>query len=376
MTTTTQGWCVAALGLLVASTSACNRNDPKTSHAQAQSPQTGDASLHSALRVSPVTARALHSHLELVGSVAYDPDHIALVGPLVSGRVAVLHAESGTLVQKDQLLAEIESPEAGQAMAQFITSSAREHAATAQLARERELTRKRISSARDLEVAEAQEIEVRAERRAAEELLVALGLDPTARKMAQRGKVPLRSPIDGLVVNRFVTLGQAVNRGTDAFFVANLSRLWVELEIYEKDLNHVFVGQEVELRTENMPGQTFAAKVAFLEPTVDLKTRTTNMRLEVDNSQKLLRPGQFVNAHIGASNNEGNVPVLSVERSAVQQLDGRDVVFVKTNEGYKPRAVTLGAPGDQFIEVIHGLAAGEMVVYEGAFLLKAQQTLR
>lgn len=344
--------------------------------AQQAAPPARSADALGAIRTAKATVRTLQARLELVGSVAYDPDHVATVGPLVAGRLAELMAKSGTAVRRGQLLAELESPEAGQAMAQYITAVAREHAACAQLAREQELARKHISSARDLEVAEATGTQARAERHAAEELLQALGLDPQARQSARRGRVPLRSPIDGVVVQRFVTLGQAVERGTDAFFVADLSRLWIELEIYERDLGRVFVGQSVELRTESLPGQTFAAKVAFVEPTVDAKTRTTNMRLELDNTEGQLRPGQFVTARLGDVDGKAERRVLTIERTALQTMGGRDVVFVQSGEVFAARPVSVGLADDQYVEISSGLMANESVAVEGAFLLKAKQTLR
>lgn len=330
------------------------------------------------VRAHPVVKQALALHLSLVGSVAYNPDRVALVGPLVAGRVATLAAKNGTTVARGQLLAEIESPEAGQAMAQYITAGARSRAARAQLGREQELAQRHISSVRDLEVADAQAAQAQAELGAAEELLQALGLEAAGAQNRHRGRVPLRSPIDGIVVARYVKLGQAVERSTDAFLVADLSSLWVELEIFERDLERVHVGQTVELRTESLPGQVFAATVAFVEPTVDFKTRTTNLRLELDNAAHLLHPGQFVTAHVGdsATENRGRAGVLAVERAAVQTLNGEPVVFVAERGGYVARKVGLGLRDERWVEVTSGLTEGEQVVVEGAFLLKAQQTLR
>lgn len=330
------------------------------------------------VRAHPVAKQELALHLSLVGSVAYNPDRVALVGPLVAGRVATLAAKNGTTVARGQLLAEIESPEAGQAMAQFITAGARSRAAKAQLGREQELAQRHISSLRDLEVADAQAAQAQAELGAAEELLQALGLEAAGVQKRRRGRVPLRSPIDGIVVARYVKLGQAVERSTDAFLVADLSSLWVELEIFERDLERVHVGQTVELRTESLPGQVFAATVAFVEPTVDFKTRTTNLRLELDNAAHLLHPGQFVTAHVGdnAAEDRGRAGVLAVERAAVQTLNGGPVVFVAEHGAYVARKVGLGLRDERWVEVTSGLTEGEQVVVEGAFLLKAQQTLR
>ena len=358
-----------------------NGHDVVTTKAQehnASGPPGPAGATLSRVRTHPVARQSLALQLALVGSVAYNPDRVALVGPLVAGRVATLSAKNGSTVTRGELLAEIESPEAGQAMAQFITAGARSRAAKAQLARERELAQKRISSVRDLEVAEAQAAQVQAELGAAEELLQALGLEAVGAKATHRGRVPLRSPIDGVVVARYVKLGQAVERGTDAFLVADLSSLWVELEIFERDLERVEVGQQVELRTESLPGRTFAAKVAFVEPTVDAKTRTTNLRLELDNPERLLHPGQFVTAHVGndAADARGHLAVLAVDRAAVQTLSGEPIVFVRRGQDYVARKVTLGVRDGRWVEVTSGLTEGEEVAVEGAFLLKAQRTLR
>lgn len=384
--------CAPLLGALLAITpAACHDkhaphagdgNGASAASTQAQehnatTPGTAGATL-SRVRTYPVARQSLALQLALVGSVAYNPDRVALVGPLVAGRVATLSAKNGSTVTRGELLAEIESPEAGQAMAQFITAGARSRAAKAQLARERELAQKRISSVRDLEVAEAQAAQVQAELGAAEELLQALGLEAVGAKATHRGRVPLRSPIDGVVVARYVKLGQAVERGTDAFLVADLSSLWVELEIFERDLERVEVGQQVELRTESLPGRTFAAKVAFVEPTVDAKTRTTNLRLELDNPERLLHPGQFVTAHVGndAADARGHLAVLAVDRAAVQTLSGEPIVFVRRGQDFAARKVTLGVRDGRWVEVTSGLTEGEEVAVEGAFLLKAQRTLR
>lgn len=331
----------------------------------------------SAVHVKAVGHHGLSAQLELVGSVVYDPDHVALVGPLVSGRIASLAAKSSTKVRRGQLLAEVESPEAGQAQAQWITTRARLRAAQAQLARERELAQKHISSARDLELAEAQAAQEKAENDAAQERLQAFGLSADANAPhILGGRVPLRSPIDGIVVTRYVSLGQAVERATDAFLVADLSRLWVQLEIYEKDLERVHVGQHVELRTESLPGQVLPAKVAFIEPVVDLKTRTANIRLEFVNAEAALRPGQFVTARITQNSGDTERMVLAIERSALQTLGNKQIVYVQTPTGFVARPISVGLHDATFIEVTAGLDEGEMVVVEGAFLIKANQAQR
>lgn len=355
---------------------ACSGTDaivPPTGESGA--PKAASRRPYAAIKTQPAGKRVLSAQPELTGEVAYDPDHMAIVGPLVSGRIATVMVTTGTPVKKRQVLAELESPEAGQAMAQYITATARSRAAEAQLVREQDLSKQHISSARNREVAEAQAAEAHAAAKAAQQMLQALGIDAELARQGNSGRVSLRSPIDGIVVKRSIALGQAVERGTDAFVVANLSHLWVELEIFEKDLERVQIGQSVELRTDSLPGRVLPAKVAFIEPFVNANTRTANVRLMFINEENLLRPGQFVTAHMGAQMGPQR-QVLAVPRSALETLDGRDVVFVPDHDTFIAKPVSVGSRDERFAEILAGLQEGEAVVVEGAFLLKANTLLR
>jgi len=318
----------------------------------------------------------LASDVEIVGSVTFHPDHHAVVGPLVPGRVAKLRAAPGDAVKAGQVLAEIESAEVGDAEAEYIAAAARSDASEANARRERELAQQRISSARDREVAEAEATATRAQRRAAEERLRALGfreadIQALQKGRATGGRLPLRTPIDGTVVTRSVTLGQAVERATDAFEIIELSRLWVNLDLYEKDLARVQPGQRVKVRTESFP-EVLDARVEYIHPLIDPMTRTAAVRLEVDNSARRLRPGQFVTARILGEPSLAAVETLAVPRKAVLSIEGKPVVFVRTDSGFERRLVELGPSGGELVAVRQGLSEGEQVATDGAFLLKSE----
>ncbi len=335
-----------------------------------------------ALAKNPITtAKATKSRLAadvlVVGSVSFDQNHYALVGPLVDGRIAKLRANVGDRVRAGQVLAEIESAEVGQAQATFLTARARGGAAEANLARERELTAQHISSVREREVAEAQAISDRAEIKAATERLRAFGLgEPEIRALAAGsatgGRVPLKAPIAGTVVERLVTLGQAVQRADDAFKIVNLDHLWVMLDLYEKDLRRVHVGQKVHLRSEARPGERFDAIVAYINPIVDEKTRTSPVRVEFDNVQGKLSPGQFVSARLIGDPTHAPTEALAIPRQAVQTVDGKSLVFLKTQEGFVKRLIEIGVSGGELVEVRSGLAEGDEVATDGAFALKSE----
>jgi cobalt-zinc-cadmium efflux system membrane fusion protein len=324
-----------------------------------------------------VEKRQLSSDVQVVGSVSHDQDHYAIVGPLVDGRVTRLNAGVGDVVRAGQVLAEIESADVGQAQATYLAAKARGTAAEANLARERDLTAQKISSVREREVAEAQALQERAELKAATERLRAFGLGDREIKALDGGaptggRVPLKAPIGGTVVERLVTLGQAVQKADDAFKVMNLDRLWVLLDLYEKDLRRVHVGQKVELRSEARPGEVFEAVLAYINPVIDEKTRTAHVRIVIDNRARKLSPGQFVTARLVGDAQHATVEAIAVPRKAVQTIEGRSVVFVREGERFARRVIELGFSGGELIEIKSGLREGEEIATDGAFLLKSE----
>lgn len=315
--------------------------------------------------------------VELVGSVGFAADHFAQVGPLIAGRLVSLKRGVGDKVKAGEVLAELESADVGQAQAAYLTARAASAAAQTNLRRERELAERQVSSARERELAEAQSATEHANLVAATQRLRTLGLRPEdireIERSANPGRVPLLTPIAGTVLKREVTLGQAVQPATDAFSVADLSRLWVLLDLFEKDLPYVHVGQRATLRTEVYPGKTFPAHVALVGHVIDEKTRTAPVRIEFDNERELFRPGQFVTATLHGDPSRAINEVMAVPRSAVLTIEGKPLLFVATDDGgFSRRPVELGVSGGGLIEVKTGIAAGERVAVDGSFLLKSE----
>ena len=380
---------IAVWSTVVLTTLACGREksgDAKPGPEAAKAPAASatptsvslreEAAARNPVATEPVRKTRLASDVEIVGSVTFHPNHHAVVGPLLPGRIVRLRVNPGDTVKAGQVLAEIESAEVGAAEAEYIAAAARANAAEVNAKRERDLAQQRISSARDREVAEAEATATRAQRQAAEERLRAMGLGRAEMEALQRGqasggRLPLRAPIAGTVVTRSVTLGQAVERATDAFEIIELSVLWVNLDLYEKDLARVQPGQQVQVRAESFP-EALDAHVEYIHPVIDPPTRTAAVRLEVDNSAGKLRPGQFVTARILGDPKLASAEALAVPRKSVLTLDGRPVVFVRTDGGFERRTVELGPSGGELIAVRQGLVEGEVVATDGAFLLKSE----
>jgi membrane fusion protein, heavy metal efflux system len=335
------------------------------------------AAADAALKTVKVEKTFLAGDIQVVGSVAPAEDHFAVVGPSVSGRVVRIHVGVGDAVRKGQVMAEVASVEAGQARGEYIAAKASLGAAEANAVREKELAEKQISSNREREVAAAQAVSPRAKMRAALAHLRAIGFDAReVHAIEQEGAegtlIPLRAPIDGTVISRTATLGQSVERSTDVFTVANLTRLWVLLDIYERDLGRVRAGQRVNLRTEAAAGEVFAARVAYVDPVIDEKTRTAHVRVEFDNPQGKFRLNQLVTARIIGDGDHAGPPVLTVPNAAVQRVEGTPIVFVRKSDGFERRAVEPGMTGGDLVEVRSGLREGEEVAMAGAFLLKSE----
>lgn len=328
------------------------------------------------VRTVPVMSARLAGDIQVVGNVSYDADHFAIVGPLVAGRMTRLKVGVGGQVRRGQIMAEIESADVGEARGAFIAAKARLEAADANLRRERELAEKRISSAREREVAEAHWASEGAAMRAAQEKLRAIGLtDADIQAIdvtAVGGRVAMRAPIDGTVIERRVTLGEAVERAADAFKIADLSHVWILLDLYEKDLSRVHVGQSVLAKTEAYPGEVFRGRVAYVAPVIDEATRTAKVRVEIKNERRRLHIGQLVNAQLVGDSGLMTSPVLTVQRGAIQRVDGKAIVFVKVAGGYERRPVDTGVSGGDLVEIRAGLREGEQIATDGAFLLKSE----
>ena len=177
----------------------------------------------------------------------------------------------------------------------------------------------------------------------------------------------LRTLIDGVVIEKHLTLGEAVDRDEAAFVVADLSTVWVELSLYQKDFARVRPGLGVRVRAV-AGGGAADGEVSYVAPAIDPETRTATARVVLANPERAWRPGMFVTARTL----DATPAAVLVPNDAVQLLDGQRVVFVETDEGFAPRAVTLGREGSTRVEVLGGVAAGERVASGNTFLLKAE----
>ena len=178
----------------------------------------------------------------------------------------------------------------------------------------------------------------------------------------------VKSLLDGTVIERHLVLGELIKEGVNAFVIADLSSVWAELRIYQKDLAIVRKGQAVSLAAGHGVAEA-RGEISYVAPMVDEKTRTGLARVVLPNPDGRWRPGLFVTARVTVE--EIEVPLL-IPKSSLQTVDDKTSVFVQTDKGFEPRPVQLGRANDTDVEVTSGLAAGQRYVTQGAFPLKAE----
>ncbi len=331
---------------------------------------------------APAASRRLRAELETTGSVDFDQRRFAHVSPRVGGRVESVPVELGEAVRAGQVLARIDSIELGEAVGDYLQSRARAELARETWEREDRLFRERVSSEQEMLSARAASREADAALRGAEERLHLLGLsnDEVAKLGYDQPRVSIyevRAPFAGTIVAKEVTRGEMVETQSQLFQVADLSRVWVWIDVYERDLARVHLGDGVTIEVDAYPDTPFTGEVVYLGSSVQSATRTARARIEVPNPEGRLRPGMFARVRIldphAAAEAPGTVEVVAVPEAAVQRDGDRSVVFVALGEGrFEPRTVKLGRRGEGFVEVLDGVAVGEPVVVAGAFFVKSE----
>ena len=175
----------------------------------------------------------------------------------------------------------------------------------------------------------------------------------------------IKAPIDGLIVRRDIQAGEATG-SEPLFIIADITRVWAELNVFGQNLNRVMPGQHVVV--ESLNAQPVEGKINWISPMAAHASQSVNARVELDNEDIRVRPGQFVRARVTIS--EHDVP-LAVQLSALQRFRDFDVVFAKYDETYEVRMVTLGRRDDQRVEVTGGLKPGTEYVTGNSYLIKA-----
>jgi cobalt-zinc-cadmium efflux system membrane fusion protein len=316
----------------------------------------------------------LRTHVSLPGEVVINPDRLAHVVPRVPGIVREVKKYLGDSVRAGEVMAVLESRELAGLKSEFLAAKERITLAEVNFRREEDLWKKKISSEQDYLVARQVLAETKIALRSAEQQLHALGF--TEAYLAQLPNQPdisytrfeVVAPFAGTVIRKHIALGERLNVETEAFIVADLSSVWVNVSVYQKDLPYVRAGQEVVVVSKDVDLEA-PGTISYISPLVGEATRTATARVVLDNQDGQWRPGLFVTALVATDSVDAS---LLVPKSALETIDGQTCVFIKTAEGFEPRTVTIGKVNEVHVEVVSGLEPGQQYVTRGGFTLKSE----
>lgn len=307
-----------------------------------------------------VEQRTLTTELRVPGTVVMDETRVVQVALKFGGFVELLHARvTGQYVARGQPLMEVYSPEVFAAMQELLVAARLERtgAGAAPIPGV-------PSSASDLVTS--------ARRR-----LALLGVaDSDVQETLSRGEpsrtVTVYTPASGVVSERMVTQGQAVQSGQTLYTIADLSGVWVNVDVRETDAAVLRVGIGADVELASMPGRPFKGMVSYVYPTLNPQTRTVTARISVANAGGQLRPGMFATVHLRSPTRRA----LTVPSSAVVRTGERTLVFVEFGGGrIEPQEIEIGQSTSEYTEVLAGLEPGQRVVTSAQFLLDSESNL-
>lgn len=329
-----------------------------------------DAQIKSSdIHIASAGPLAISTILQFPGEIQINDDRTVHVVPRVSGVAEAVLVSTGQIVKKGQTLAVFSSQMISEQRSALQTAQKRLSLANTIYQREKTLWEQKITAEQDyLQALQSlREAEIAVDN--AQQKLSALGVIlNTTSNSGSLNRFELHAPYDGLVVERNLSVGEAVKEDTPIFTISDLSTVWAEVHIPAKDLPHVRMGDKVTLRATAFDAQT-TGTVAFIGALVGELTRMAKARIVLANPQGAWRPGLFVSVEVKAA--EVRVPI-AIETDALQTLGTQQVVFVRTDTGFKAHPVKIGLNDGKHVEVLEGLATGARYAAKGSYILKSE----
>lgn len=325
------------------------------------------------IMVSPVYAGSLAREVNVSGKIAAAADRMAHIVPKVAGVVSEARKNLGDRVEKGEVLAVIESKEMAEAVSDYLAAKRGLELNQSTYKREKTLWQKKITAEQDYLNARNlyQEAQIRFDL--SRQKLRTLGHDEEAFKSSANtgGEDGLRfhtlkAPFSGRVIGRELTLGEFVDATHSAYTISDLSVVWLEIAIPPADLPFVSEGQDAVVNGTGEPG---TGKLIFVSPVIDPATRSAKAIVELKNDDGRWRPGSFATAAIATATQQAG---LLVPKEAIQTIEGKPVVFIRTASGFQRRDVKLGRSDSHSHEIVSGLEDGDMIAVSNTFVLKAE----
>jgi len=325
------------------------------------------------VRIDPVTVqnigvrtaiaeqRTLSRHIRAVGRIAYNEERLSRLHPKTEGWIKELRIDkTGSPVKKDDILLSIYAPQLVASQEEYLLA----------------IKNKRVLADSPFEEIRQGAIDLAKTARERLELLDVA--EHQIRELERTHEIKkylhIHSPFNGIAMKVGAREGQYVTPKTELYMLADLSKVWVYVDVYEYELPWITVGDQVEMELTGVPGRTFTGRLAYIYPYAEAKTRTVRVRLVFDNKELLLKPDMFAEVSIAASR---QIDAVVVPAEAVVRSGIREQVFVVRGAGkFEPREIKLGITTDGVTQVLSGLKVGEEVVTSAQFLIDSESKLR
>ena len=334
-----------------------------------------DDSQRAQIAVEELSAHPVDDVIHATGTVEFNADRMARILSPVSGQVQSLRLNVGDTVRPGETLFVLSSRDVAAAVADHLAAQKDVELSEKTFAMTRDLFDHQAASRISLQQSENDLAKARARVAQSEEVLRVLGFDDAAVRNSAvvPSRMPIRAPIGGTVTERSITNGQFVGSDSTALMtIADLSSVWVQADIFERDIHSIAAGQKVDVTTAAYPEDHFSAQVARIGTVVDPQTRTAKMRFVVANPGLRLKPGMFTEAIVQLHQ---SVAALTAPAKAIFVEDGKSYAYVQADGSRFSRREVFTVPGNgNRVRVTSGLSAGERVVTDGVLLLRARET--
>jgi cobalt-zinc-cadmium efflux system membrane fusion protein len=333
------------------------------------------------VQIARVTRRHMSTAIHVTGEIRGNANAAVHVNPRIPGVIRAVNVDIGSEVKKGDILFAIESVELGQAISEHERNTTLETLSAKTFHREKSLYEQKIGSESEMIEAQMRFEEYQTARKASEQRLHALGVSESeiaavihTNHNTVSGTLAVRAPMDGTVIEKHAVVGELTDPSKDVMSVTDLTRVWMWAGVYERDLallltNRPPEGLPVEIIVPAYPGAIFRGQMDHVGAGIDASTRTVPVRTILDNRDRRLLPGMFCEGRILVRTGE---EVLAVPRTALLSDEGTDFVFTHMKDDYYLRVnVTKGREFAEGVEILTGLAPGQTIVSQGAFILKS-----
>lgn len=319
--------------------------------------------------VEPLEEKEVTNQLMVTATIQANQDRLAKIAPRIAGRIASVTANLGDRVGSGQTLANLDSIEMGEARSAYLQATSDASVAKANFDRAEKLQAEQIISQKDFLRARADHEKARANARAAGEKLQMLGVAPANANASGLSIFPLTAPFAGTVIDKKAVVGELATPDKTLFTIADLSTVWIEANLFEKDLTRLKQGSDAQVTVSAYPGESFKGKLTYIGNTIDKDSRTLRGRIEVRNTDGRLKPEMFATAAITTG---GAVKALSLPDAAIVLINEQPTVFIQEDKHFEPRPIEIGEKLRGRVIVKSGLKADDQVVMAGAYALKAR----